>query len=86
MLFLTRKLGESIVINDDIVVTVTEIKGNHIKLSFDYPKSVRVLRKEIYDRIQTENQSAAAHSQELKQFIEVNFNHTLGVNSDIKVE
>ncbi|HXF90592.1 MAG TPA: carbon storage regulator CsrA [Candidatus Nitrosotenuis sp.] len=76
MLFLTRKLGESIVINDDIVVTVTEIKGNHIKLSFDYPKNVRVLRKEIYDRIQQENQAAAANSQEIKQVIEANFSYS----------
>lgn len=81
MLFLTRKLGESIVINDDIVVTVTEIKGNHIKLSFEYPKNVRVLRKEIYDRIQIENQSAAVHSQELKEFIEINFSHPTPENT-----
>jgi carbon storage regulator len=70
MLFLTRKLGESVVINDEIVITVTEIKGNHVKLSFSYPKDVQVLRKEIHDRIQQENQSAAANTTQTKQSTE----------------
>lgn len=73
MLFLTRKLGESVVIDDEIVITVTEIKGNHIKLSFNYPKHIQVLRKEIHDRIQQENQSAAANSTQIKQIIEKQF-------------
>ena len=58
MLFLTRKIGESIIINDDITLTVSEIRGSIVKLSFDYEKSNRILRKEIYDRIQDENRAA----------------------------
>lgn len=59
MLFLSRKLGESIVIDKEIVVTVTEIRGNGVKLSFSYPPGVEVLRKEVFDRIEQENKLAA---------------------------
>ncbi len=59
MLFLSRKLGESIVVDKEIVVTVTEIKGNSVKLSFSYPTGVEVLRKEVFDRIEQENKLAA---------------------------
>jgi carbon storage regulator len=69
MLFLTRKVGESIIINDDITLTVSEIRGSIVKLSFDYEKSNRILRKEIYDRIQDENRQAAAKSDDIKELI-----------------
>lgn len=60
MLYLTRKIGESVVINDDIEVTVVDIRGKSIKLGFTFPSSASVLRREIYDRIQEENRAAAA--------------------------
>ena len=69
MLFLTRKVGESIIINDDITLTVSEIRGSIVKLSFDYEKSNRILRKEIYDRIQDENKQAASQSDLVKELI-----------------
>lgn len=69
MLFLTRKVGESIIINDDITLTVSEIRGSIVKLSFDYEKSNRILRKEIYDRIQDENRQAVAKSDAVKEMI-----------------
>lgn len=59
MLYLTRKVGESVVINDGIEVTVIEIRGKSIKLGFNFPADASVLRKEIYDRVQAENQAAA---------------------------
>lgn len=58
MLYLTRKRDESIMIGDDIEITVTEIRGNSVKLGLNFPKSVSVLRREIYDRIQEENRAA----------------------------
>lgn len=61
MLFLSRKIGQSIVINKEIVVTVTHIQGKNVKLSFSYPSGVEVLRKEVFDRIEEEN-TLAAHS------------------------
>ena len=60
MLFLTRKVGESIVINDDIEVTVVEVRGKSIKLGFTFPPEAKVLRRELHDRIKAETHSEAA--------------------------
>jgi carbon storage regulator len=60
MLALTRKVGERLVINDNIVVTVVEVKGDSIRLAIDAPKSIKVYRGEIYDAIVEENRAAAA--------------------------
>ena len=58
MLALARKVNESIVINDNIEITVLEVKGDQIKLGIDAPKSVPVYRKELYIQIQEANQAA----------------------------
>ncbi|MEZ6130928.1 MAG: carbon storage regulator CsrA [Planctomycetaceae bacterium] len=50
MLVLSRKTGESIQIDDNIFVTVTEVKGGRVRLSIDAPRSVRIVRKEILER------------------------------------
>ena len=60
MLYLTRKIGESVIINDNVEVTVVEVRGKSIKLGFTFPPEVSVLRREIYERIQEENRAAAA--------------------------
>ena len=65
MLYLTRKIGETIVINDDIRVTVVEIRGKSIKLGFTFPPDVSVLREELYERIQAENRAAAESPSEI---------------------
>ena len=59
MLALARKVNESIVIGNDIEVTILEIKGDQIKIGIDAPKSVPIYRKEIYVQIQEENKQAA---------------------------
>lgn len=59
MLYLTRKVGESVIINDSITVEVVEIRGKSIKLGFEFPPDVTVLRQELYQRIQEENRAAA---------------------------
>ena len=58
MLSLSRKVGESIIINDDIVCTVLEINGRIVKLGFEYPSTSSVLRQELYERIKQENKAA----------------------------
>lgn len=58
MLALTRKKGESLVINNDIEVTVLEIRGDQVKIGITAPKEVPVYRKEIYIQIQKENEEA----------------------------
>lgn len=60
MLILTRKLGESITIGDDVVVSVLEIRGSQVKIGIDAPLGISVHRGEIYERIQRENVLAAA--------------------------
>ena len=59
MLALARTVNESIIINDDIEVTVLEVKGDQIKLGIEAPRSVPVYRKEIYKQIQEANTEAA---------------------------
>ena len=58
MLALSRKLNESIVINNDIEIVVLEIKGDQVKLGVNAPKSVPIYRKEIYTQIQEANKEA----------------------------
>ncbi|MCE3006662.1 MAG: carbon storage regulator CsrA [Alphaproteobacteria bacterium] len=59
MLYLSRKLGESIIINNSIELTVIEVRGKTVKLGFNFPSDATVLRKEIYDKIMAENLAAA---------------------------
>ncbi len=62
MLYLTRKKGETIIINDDIRLTVIEVRGKTVKLGFEFPSSVTVLREELYDKIMKENQTSAQNT------------------------
>lgn len=62
MLALTRKVGESIVIGDNVEITVISVNGDQIKLGIDAPRSVSIHRKEIYLQIQDENKAAASTS------------------------
>ena len=54
MLILTRRVGESLIIGDDVVVNILGVKGNQVRIGVDAPKEVPVHREEIYDRIQAE--------------------------------
>jgi len=59
MLYLTRKIGDSVVINGDIEVTVVEVRGRSVRLGFTFPPEATVLRREIFDRVEAENRAAA---------------------------
>lgn len=54
MLILTRRIGETLMVGDDVTVTVLGIKGNQVRLGVNAPKDVAVHREEIYQRIQKE--------------------------------
>ena len=58
MLALTRKKGESLVVNNNIGITVLEIRGDQIKIGISAPKNVPVYRKEVYLQIQKENEAS----------------------------
>jgi carbon storage regulator len=62
MLILSRKLNESIIIGDDIEISIVDIKGDQVKIGINAPKTVKVFRKEVYDAIQEENRAAARSS------------------------
>lgn len=64
MLILARKLHESIIIGDKIVVSVVEIKGDQVKLGIEAPASVKVYRREVYEAIQEENRAASRSAPE----------------------
>jgi carbon storage regulator len=60
MLALTRKIGEQIIIGDNITITVVDIKGDSIRLAIDAPKEIRIYRGELYQAIVAENKQAMA--------------------------
>jgi len=59
MLVLSRKLNERIIIGDDIVISVVEVRGDQVKLGIEAPRTVKVYRQEVFDAIQDENRRAA---------------------------
>lgn len=58
MLALTRKKGESLIVNNNIEITVLEIRGDQVKIGINAPKDVPIYRKEVYLQIQEENKAS----------------------------
>lgn len=69
MLVLGRKKGETIIINDDIEITVTSIEGDMVRLGINAPKQVTIHRKEVYLEIQEENKQATSNVINLSDFL-----------------
>ncbi|MEI6387054.1 MAG: carbon storage regulator CsrA [Spirochaetota bacterium] len=60
MLILSRRVNEKIVIGDDIVISVVEVRGDLVKIGIEAPRKVKVYRQEVYDAIMMENTAAVA--------------------------
>lgn len=58
MLVVTRKKGESILIGDDIEVTINKIEDGSVKIAISAPKDITILRKEVYEKVKEENKEA----------------------------
>ncbi len=71
MLILTRRVGETLVIGDDVTVTVLGVRGNQVRLGVNAPKDVAVHREEIYQRIQNEKDAENSTESSEKDNIDV---------------
>ncbi len=60
MLILTRRVGETLMIGDEVSVTVLDVKGNQVRIGVEAPKEVEVHREEVYERVQAEKKEAAS--------------------------
>lgn len=58
MLVLTRKLGQQIVINENIVITIVNVEDHRVQVGIEAPKSIPIFRKEVIEKIKTENMNA----------------------------
>lgn len=70
MLVLTRKPGESIVVGNDITITVVEVRGDQVRIGIAAPRSVQVHREEVFRQIVHENTSAAAAAQRTRGLLD----------------
>lgn len=62
MLILARKVSQTIMVGDDVKITVLDVQGQHVRIGIDAPRSIEVHRKEIYDRIHSNDNSEGVTS------------------------
>jgi len=70
MLVLTRRPGESIIVGQNIVITVIEIKGGQVRIGIDAPREIEVYREEIYEQVRQENLAAVANAERIRQAVQ----------------
>lgn len=62
MLILTRRVGEKLIIGEDVTVTILSLKGNQIRIGIDAPREIKVHREEVYERIRKERETLSVVS------------------------
>jgi len=62
MLILTRRVGEKLIIGEDVTVTILSLKGNQIRIGIDAPREIKVHRQEVYERIRKEREKLSVVS------------------------
>ncbi|WP_066055862.1 carbon storage regulator CsrA [Robertmurraya korlensis] len=72
MLVLTRKMGESIKIGEDIEITILSVKNDHVKIGISAPKNIEITRKELLEQIREENVKAASTKVDLLHLLNRN--------------
>jgi len=82
LLVLTRKRDESIIIGDNIKVTVVDVRGDQVKIGIEAPRSISVHREEIYNEIQAENRRAALRAEASVDEVKQLFKKDKGNTSD----
>lgn len=72
MLVLTRKIGEGIVIGNDVTITILEMKGGNVRIGIEAPRDKKIYRQEIFNRVVEENREAAHwHMTDLDQISDI---------------
>jgi carbon storage regulator len=70
MLILTRRVGETVMIGNDVTVTILGVKGNQVRVGINAPKTIAVHREEIYDRIKREQEGGSENDDEPQSPVE----------------
>lgn len=76
MLILTRRLNESLMIGDQVKITVLGVKGSQVRLGIEAPKDIEVHREEVFDRILEENNNKGSNNEIVTTKTQVCFNET----------
>jgi len=79
MLILTRRVGETLMIGDEVTVTVLGVKGNQVRIGINAPKDVSVHREEIYERIKNEQSGETSKNEEVTKEVTVDESSPAGL-------